>query len=187
MHHDWKTYYKNISEREPDLLLREALSFVQNRKKALDLGAGSLIESKFLLSQDFEEIIAIDRECTETLDVPNFTFIQEDFEEYTFPPNTFDLINARFALPFAHPDSFQNIWNSMSESLVKRGIFSGHLFGVNDDWSKEKEMTFHTKKEVEDLLVNTEILKLKEVEKDEPTAAGKEKRWHLFFIIFRKK
>lgn len=47
-------------------------------------------------------------------------------------------------------------------------------------------MTFHSKEEVENLLKNFEIIKLKEIEKDTPTALGKMKHWHMFNIIAKK-
>ena len=47
-------------------------------------------------------------------------------------------------------------------------------------------MVFLTKKEVLDLFKDFEILKFKEIEKDDKTALGILKHWHIFEIIAKK-
>ena len=56
----WKKYYKDTEGRPPRKELIEALEFVQNRDSALDLGAGAMQDSVYLLSQGFKEVIAVD-------------------------------------------------------------------------------------------------------------------------------
>lgn len=186
MKNSWENYYKQTKSRPPSPLLKEALIFVENKKLALDLGAGALVESKFLLDQGFEKVVAIDIEKFDDFTHPNFTFIRSSFERYDFPENEFDLVNANFSLPFNDPTSFPAVWKRILNSLVIGGIFSGQLFGLNDDWSKNESMNFHSKKEVETLLEKTEVVKLEEIKKNAPMATGGTKNWHIFAIIFKR-
>ena len=48
-------------------------------------------------------------------------------------------------------------------------------------------MTFLTKKKVMELFKDFEIIRFKEIEKDDLTGLGKMKHWHIFDVIARKK
>ena len=71
-------------------------------------------------------------------------------------------------------------------SLKKGGVFCGQFFGVNDEWSKNPKMTFHTEDQAKKLLDGLEIISFKEVEEDSTTANGTPKHWHIFHIIAKK-
>lgn len=187
MYNNWKKYHQGTKDRIPSKLLVEALAYIKNKGKALDLGAGALVESKLLLSKNFEEVTAVDIVPFEKLDNPRFHFIESSFENFSFPKNKFDIVNANLALPFTKPESFNKVWLEMKDSIVKNGIFSGQLFGVNDGWNVDgSEMTFHTKTQVEELLSGFAIKKLEEIEKIAPLVSGGDKHWHIFAIIAEK-
>jgi tellurite methyltransferase len=186
MEKDWKKYHNQTKERNHSKILAEALEHVDVRESALDVGAGTLSDSKFLLSEGFAQVTALDIEPFESLPDPRFTFIKSSFEEYDFPARSFDVINARFSLPFCKPEAFPSIWERMVGSLKTGGVFSGHLFGTHDEWASDPSMIFHTKEQVDELLSGFEILKEIEVEKEMPTAAGHMKHWHFFALIFKK-
>jgi len=167
--------------------LLEALSYVENRYKALDLGVGALVESKYLLSQGFE-VIAVDQEkFSEELSNTGFKFIQSSFKDYEFPKDAFDLITAQFSLPFNGKSDFKVLWSKIVVSLKSGGVFVGQLFGINDEWNVDgSELAFHSKEEVKELLTGLEVLKLEEVDKDGKLSNGNPKHWHVFHIIARK-
>jgi len=162
------------------------------KNQALDLGAGTLEDSEYLLKQDFVKVIALDSESTlleMATDIKNerLELIINKFEDFNFPKENFDLINAQYSLPFTNPKHFPKVFESIKKSLVQNGIFVGQLFGNRDEWSKNKNMTFLTEKEVKGLIENMEVIKFQEEEKDGKTAAGEEKHWHIFNLILRKK
>ena len=184
MSEHWKKYHQNTKDREPSKLLLEALQYVRNKDQALDLGAGALVESKLLLAEDFNEVTAVDVVPLENLDDTRFHFVESSFEDFSFPTNTFDIVNANLSLPFSKPEHFNEVWEKMKSSMVNEGVFSGQLFGVKDEWNKEdSEMTFHTRAQVESLLQGFKVKKLKEVEKEATLVSGGEKFWHIFAII----
>lgn len=181
---NWTQHYQNTKNYPPPPLLVEALSFVAHKSKALDLGAGALTASKYLLSIGFD-VTAVDKEpCFEQIPDIKFSFIQSSFKDFEFPKNTFDLISSQYALPFNGVDGFSSVWTNMISSLTKGGIFVGQLFSTNDEWNVPgSHLIFHSKSEVQELLKGLEILKLQEVEKGGTLANGTPKHWHLFNII----
>ena len=79
------------------------------------------------------------------------------------------------------------MWTEICSNIKDNGYFVGNFFGINDEWNtKNDKRTFLSKKEVIELFREFEILEIKEIEKDKPTAEGKMKHWHTFEIIARK-
>ena len=105
------------------------------------------------------------------------------FEEAEWPAA--DLVNSSFALPFCRPQAFPSLWRRIETSLRPGGRFSGQLFGNRDGWADERDLTFHTRAEVEALLAGFEVERLDEMEENGATATGKPKHWHLFHVVVR--
>jgi SAM-dependent methyltransferase len=191
-HQTWTGYFEQTKNKPPRSLLVRALQFEVERNEAIDLGAGALNDSKYLLDQGFKHVTALDKdsiakEIAERLPKEKFTYVISDFESYDFPASKFDLANAEYALPFIKPEAFEAVFRSIISSIKKNGILVGQLFGDRDEWKNDKNMNFHTLGEVKAILSNLEILYFEEEEKNKPTAAGKMKHWHVFHIIARKK
>ncbi len=189
---DWNPYYKKHSIREPRKLFVKAVSFCSNKENALDLGAGTLIESKFLVDAGFKNIIAVDnspevKDFAQDIDTFKLTLVMSSFNDFFFPKNKFDLVNAQFALPFYGKEDFPIFIKKIIDSLAPKGIFVGQFFGVNDSWNvPDSEIIFHTKEEGLQLLAELEIIEFLEEEKENPTASGAIKHWHLFHFIVKR-
>jgi SAM-dependent methyltransferase len=190
---DWSSYYGRTEGREPSPLLQSAISLVPTRGHALDLGAGSLIETGYLADNGFY-VTAVERskdaiKYKERVTKP-FSFVEDPFEDYAFPTDKFDLVNATLSLPFTKPEKFSQVWSGIVGSLKKGGIFVGQFFGPNHDWTdpehpvhkKHGDMTFHTREELDGLLKSFEIIKILPKEFLEGGT-----HWHVFHVIARKK
>lgn len=57
---NWENYYNAHANRKPNEQVVRAAALCREREEALDLGAGTLIESKFLLDNGFKKVTAID-------------------------------------------------------------------------------------------------------------------------------
>ena len=80
------------------------------------------------------------------------------------------------------------MFGKLKASLKINGVFVGQFFGTRDEWNKEDSvMTFHSQKDVQELLSNMYIIEFKEEEKDGTTAKGEPKHWHVFYVIAQKK
>ncbi|MDP1625060.1 MAG: class I SAM-dependent methyltransferase [bacterium] len=196
MHHNnisWKKYIDRTSKNKVRPLLVEALQHTQERASALDIGGGALNESKYLLSQGFGSVTAMDadeaaEEKAKEIKEPNFNFVRATYTDFKLEPESYDLINAQYALPFNGPEEFNDLIERLKMSLKSKGIFVGNLFGERDSWNiVGSKKIFHTNESAHEALDGLDIIVFREEEKDEKTALGQPKHWHLFNFIARKR
>ena len=187
---DWSDYYNATKAKPPRPLLVKALGFVSNKGKAIDLGGGALNDTRYLLEQGFD-VTVIDKSPLMEQEAQNIKndkihAFTSGFEEFNFIKEEYDIASAMFALPFTAPAYFNEVFEKIKGSLKKGGIFCGQFFGDRDEWRTNTNMTFHTKEQAQELLKDLEIILFKEDEKDDKTAKGEMKHWHVFHIIARK-
>lgn len=187
---DWSEYINITKNKAPRDLLVRALGYVKNKEAALDLGAGALNDSKYLLNSGFKKVIAVDgeenSELLKEINNPAFIFKKEKIEDYNFPLNFFDLINAQFVLPFIKRNKIEDVLDNIKKSLTSGGIFTGQFFGVNDSWSSNPGVAAYSEKEIKNFLASLDIIYFQEEEKEGQTAVNGLKHWHLFHFIARK-
>jgi tellurite methyltransferase len=173
----------------PRPLLIKAAALVERREHALDAGAGALNATKYLLSAGFAHVTALDasphaQKIAEELPPERVTFVLSRFEDFVFPENSYDLVNAEFTLPFINRGHFAPVFTKLLNSVRDGGIFTGQLFGTNDSWNVENSgMSFHTRAEVEALFRDFELLQFEEEDHPGTTKLGEPKHWHIFHII----
>ena len=189
---DWQTYYNQHLSRPPRPILVKAVSFCKFKDVALDLGAGTLVESKYLLDSGFNKVIAVDSspefsDFAKNLNDAKLEIRVIPFQDLELPPNTYNLITAQYALPFYGKSDFDNFFEKLIFSLKKDGVFVGQLFGERDGWNDgKKDMAFQTKDEALALLKNLNVVEFSEEEKDGIVASGEPKHWHVFHFIATK-
>lgn len=188
----WQQHLKQTQDAPPSHLLIEALSYLHQKEEALDLGAGGLKDTKYLLSCGFTHVTAVDREpfmgeLAKQLSQEKLTTIITPFDKFSFPATTYDLINAQFALPFNPRATFVPTIERLKRSLKPRGVFCGQLFGCEDEWNTPtSKLTFHTHEEVQRLFQDIDLLHCEERIRDGKLSNGTPKHWHLFHIIAKK-
>lgn len=189
----WSKYVKKTKNHPPRALLVQAVSFVSEKNHALDLGAGALTDTKYLVNQGFNHVTAVDHENLaqeeyNKLPQEKVDYVITTFGQFAYSTTTFNLVNAQFALPFNPPETFAETFQKIKHSLKPGGIFVGQLFGERDEWNKaRRRMSFFTRAQVDALLSDMEVLEITEEEKDQRPVVGKVKHWHIFHIIARKK
>jgi len=187
---DWPQYIDLTKNKPPRKLLVRALEYVREKETALDLGAGALNDSKYLVAAGFKTVIAVDiekkLELSNGLDKNIFIFKQIKIEDYDFPVDYFNLINAQFVLPFIASKEIGRVLDDILKSLRRNGIFTGQFFGINDDWRDRDGISCYSKAEIMDFFSGFEIIDLQEGEKNDQTALGGLKHWHLFHFIVKK-
>ncbi|HVY54523.1 MAG TPA: methyltransferase domain-containing protein [Thermodesulfobacteriota bacterium] len=191
-HDRWSRYYRATMGREPRRLLLEALPYIKNQRgTALDLGAGDMTDSRYLLEQGFS-VVAVDsssasREASHAIQSSGLTTVVSTFEEFNFGREKYVLVNAQYSLPFSPPETFENVFGRLTDSLRSGGIFVGQLFGPRDGWAGRPGMSFFSRTEAERLLQGYEVLVLREEDAEGLLAAGGTKHWHVFHVIARKR
>jgi tellurite methyltransferase len=193
---DWRRYYEAAGDEPRETLLFALGRFDEEEPRdrfAVDLGCGTGRDTLELLRRGWR-VLAIDGQA-EAIDrllarrdvVATGGRLHTQvsrFEDAEWPGA--DLVNSSFALPFCPPRAFREVWHRIGSTLRPGGRFSGQLFGDRDGWSGERELTFHTRAEVEALLESFEVERLDEVEQDGTTAVGTPKHWHLFHVVARR-
>ncbi|MDJ0800778.1 MAG: class I SAM-dependent methyltransferase [Calothrix sp. MO_167.B12] len=198
--HNWSAYYKAVKGRPPrDTLLTALANFdseiTDNNSSlfAVDLGCGKGRDTGEILRRGWR-VLAIDGEqeaINLLLNNPEIshqglqTCVMQ-FENLVLPESV-DLINASFSLPFCPPEYFPGLWGIILTSLRVGGRFCGQLFGNRDSWAIESSVNYHTRQQIEELLQPLVIEMLEEEEHPGKTALGEDKHWHIFHIVARKK
>lgn len=176
----------------PRPLLQSAAALAERKERALDVGAGALNATKYLLSAGFAHVTALDasprsQEIAQELPPERVTFILARIEDYDFPVACYDLVNAEFCLPFIRPDAFAATFRRLLDAVAPGGIFTGQLFGPRDSWNVAGSgMSFHSRVEVEALLHGLDLLTCQEEDHPGTTKLGDAKHWHIFHLIARK-
>jgi len=191
----WQQYFELSKHGSPSPLLEQTILLTANREQALDLGAGSLKDSKFLLSMGFRKVTAIDqspefKNYAKKIPRSSLSLIVRNFQDIKrLPAQKYDLINASYSLPFTPEPFLPNLVNQIIKSLRPGGFFCGQFFGPNDGWNKPKtrqNFTFVDKTTLLGLLSPLKIYHWQEREFDGKTIDGKAKHWHIFDIIIQR-
>ena len=72
-------------------------------------------------------------------------------------------------------------------SINTNGFFVGNFLGEEDDWNKNKKMTFLSKERMIEYFKDFEIKYLAEKKYIKDTVLEGKKNWHVFEIIAMKK
>jgi tellurite methyltransferase len=176
----------------PRPLLVKAAALARPKEHALDGGAGALNATKYLLSTGFAHVTALDaapraQQVAAELAEERVTFVPSRFEDFDFPAERYDLVNAEFSLPFINRGDFAATFTRLLRSVKLGGIFTGQLFGPNDSWNVENSgMSFHTRGEAEAFFADFELVHFEEEDHPGTTKLGEPKHWHIFHIIARR-
>ena len=191
-----KGFYEKTKTNDVCQKLRYFINKVNHKTgKAIELGCGSGVNTEYLIKNNWD-VIANDIEDVESLikerlneeELKRLSFVRQNFEEMELEEN--DLTFACNSLSFCKKESFQNLWTKIEKSIKKNGFFVGNFFGVKDEWYKtprKNKMTFLTREQVFDLFKNFEIIDFSEINNMSPSAIGKMKHWHIFWVIAKKK
>ncbi|MGB0631266.1 MAG: class I SAM-dependent methyltransferase [Alphaproteobacteria bacterium] len=194
---DWAAYYGKTGQRPPRPTLIRALDAFDREGRrdnavAADLGCGSGRDTIEILLRGWP-VHAVDASPDAIAgllgrsDLPPGAKIHTQlarYEDMDLP--RCDLINAAFSLPLCLAGAFPDVWRKVLTALKPGGRFSGQLYGDRDSWAGRDGMTFHTREEVDVMLVGLEIEFLEEEEDDSVTPRGTPKHWHIFHIVARK-
>jgi hypothetical protein len=197
--YDWKEYYELHKDVGHTLSLEKAVTqYCEDKGNALDIGAGNLRDTKFLLEKGFT-VTAIDPSpasaaMAEQLNNPELTMVQEIIGTWDFPKDYFCLVNAEGILFHFSPQRLDIIMNKIKGSIKSGGVFSGNFLGVHDGWNNEgTDKNFFDREGIQELFAGFDIKQLGEGERDGTSAASEiegtniPKHWHMFRIIAVKK
>lgn len=193
MSKDWKEFHAISAKAEPAWLAVEALKFVAAKEAALDIGAGSLRDSRYFLEQGFRTVTAMDmspalQDYAKDIKDEGFRAVVSSFADFAYPERTYDLVYAKASLPFNPPETFDAMFARVKEAVKPGGILAVNFFGPHDAFNTPGSgMTFHTREQVEAMLEGFDlVIPLHEVDREQPSMNGELKHWHIFTVIARR-
>lgn len=139
---DWTQYYKGVISRtgnQPSPLAQRVFSRPpQLRRKAIDIGCGSLRDTALILQMGFEEVIALDdnpsvRKMVETSPCSKngrMKFVEMSFRDYDFGTDAFDLVHSFATLPFNGPVGLDQLVERLIQSTSPGGLLSLSFTGI---------------------------------------------------------
>lgn len=186
------SYAKLSKKKEPNRILVDLVSKLKKTGKALDVGAGPLIESKFLLKSGFD-VDAYDKDLetakkAEDIKDDNFNFYLKTIQDSNLDAEIYDLVLSFLTLPFVPPNEFNLVIKKILATTKVGGYVVVSLFGKRDGWAKNhSDMTFLSRKQVVDLFKSGfEIERFIEEDKIGLTVDGNTKKWHIFSVVAKK-
>lgn len=181
-----------VESYQPRKILTHALEYVNNKNNALDIGAGILEDSKYLLSQGFdvtavEESDLIMQDAELIKNDPTFHFINTSFQNAEILEDSFDLVYCYDVLPFILPADLPAFLEKIYTSLRSGGVFAGDFFAKNDqDATEYPDRSFVTLDEVKKALTSFEVLKLVELNHGGLMDTENKNIWHIINFIAKK-
>lgn len=189
---DWEKFHILTDNKPPRKNIINFISKYKTTGNAIDLGCGSGNDTIFLIKNNWN-VLAIDSSNVEEKIRSKLSYSEQEklrFEVQRFEKlqlSKCDLLISNNSLPFCNKGYFEQMWTEICLNIKSNGYFVGNFFGINDEWNTENsKMTFLRKEDVIKLLCGFEILEIKEIEKDKPTAEGRMKHWHTIEIIAQK-
>jgi hypothetical protein len=175
----WETYHLHVGEIPNQLIVGCLNDFVTRREASLDLGAGNLRDSRFLQSQGFTKLVAVDGS------EESRTFLTEGIELHispieTFVPekNAFDFAFSCNTLFFLTPSQVADVFKNVFKGLRSGGVFACNVLGGEDDWVIQgRNVSSFTKKTLTALANGFEL-------NEHGFVIGK--FWHQLNIVTRK-
>ncbi|NUS04092.1 MAG: class I SAM-dependent methyltransferase [Nonomuraea sp.] len=189
------TYASLRAGRGPNAFVAEALGVLTSsgsgvRGRALDIGAGPLNDTLFLLELGFS-VDAVDTDpCTVALAAarrhPRLTIVHADVRDMDIEAGAYSFMVAIHVLPFLPRADVVRLAVAMSDGLAAGGVLCCTFFGPEDAWAGRPGRTFLRAPEAGALFHRLEPVVLREERYDGVDARDEPKFWHVVRCVFRK-
>jgi SAM-dependent methyltransferase len=172
----WSSYFYDVGDTPNGLVPRLLESQDPNKRKvALDLGAGNLRDSKYLLAQGFETVIAVDT-CEQSIDfvIPGIDLRIMPIQYFKGESESIDFAISCNTLFFLRSEEIKYIFKEVYKCLKVGGVFACNVLAPDDAWVKEGKSGVYAlkKKRIEDFCACFTKFEIREKRRDGETSAG---------------
>jgi SAM-dependent methyltransferase len=188
----WIDYHLHVGDTPNQLVAGCLEDYVLRREAALDLGAGNLRDSRFLQSQGFTKLVAVDN-CEDSR-----IFLTEGIELHIAPiekfvpePDAFDFVFSCNTLFFLSPEQIAVLFQNVFSGLRSGGVFACNVLGQQDDWVVQgRQVSSFTEEGLTGLAQGYEVLGIQQSRTHGRTldnlGMSVGKYWHQISIAMRK-
>ena len=180
-----------VGNRPSALLIDAFHSLRVNNGRALDIGAGPLNDSRWLLKMGFS-VDAVDPDpVTFALGTSwkesRLTVIPADIRDVSIAPASYSVVVAIHVLPFLGRADLSRTMSGIIHGLCVGGVLCCTFLGCEDSWAVQRRpMTFLERWEIQELTSRLHPLRFSEHNYAGWDAENRPKRWHVFRCISRK-
>ncbi len=188
---DWSAYFDATRYGAHFRLLDLAIECCGGDKKfALDLGAGALRNTRYLLNNSFV-VDAVDSSPlfageVNKLNNPLVRPYTVAFDTFTYKKDYYGLIVAQNALTFNPPATFCKVIQNIKESIAPGGVFCANFSGKNDEWAVDSAKSFTTLADIRAFFAGMNIMLCEEWERDTVMAVGGTRHTHNIDVIVQR-
>ena len=138
-----KKYYKNTENALPNIIIRKFIEMKIKPSNAIDLGCGAGRDTIYLIKNGWN-VLSIDKEDTGKFissklneeEIKRFRFVRQDFENIELENNK--LLITNFSISFCKKDCFNELWNKITNSILKERILCGNFFWIKRFMGRNK-------------------------------------------------
>lgn len=94
------------------------------------------------------------------------------------------LVHASYSLQYVYPLMFRIFWEKIKSCILPGGVFAGHIFGMNDDFSSMAGYSVFDEKSARALFDGFTILMWEEYEG--PGQRAPERYWHFYTVVAKR-
>jgi SAM-dependent methyltransferase len=179
----WDEYYESVGN-TPNPLVVKTLDYVKGRGAALDLGAGNMRDSAFLLEQGFGRVVAVEREVSCVVYKPEGVELRlEDIQKCEMGENQYDLVVC--CNVFLHFSEAENraILEQVLRALVPGGILVCNILGDRQEGFEGENRAKYNFEGVARFSAGFDLLVVNPVE-SEPSLGISEETEEVVFLLF---
>lgn len=183
----WGNYHQMVGEKPNALVAGVLKDYVRGRSAALDLGAGNLRDSKFLLNAGFKRVVAVDKsEESRFFSTPKIELHIMAIEDYEPPADTFNFVFSCNTLFFVRTSQMKRLFERVLKGLRRGGVFACNLLEEKDEWVTEgAPVSGFSETSLAFLCDGFEVIATREVEYEDDHFTPP-KFWHQRIVALRK-
>jgi tellurite methyltransferase len=167
------------------LVIKAVAKLGRTGQRALDIGAGSLRNSCYLLDRGFTvdavdvDPVAVD--LAAQLANPRLRFIHDDITQVAIEPQSYSLVVAIHVMQYLSRADIVSMIGAIRSGLTDDGILCCTILGDRDGWADCRPlMTFLSAADCRELFRGFHILEFEEKEYSGFNVVGMPKHWHVF-------